>query len=124
MSTIGMNNNLSNQQAVSGNTVSFGNANLQNRSKPIVVNPPKSIYKYNMYEELNLGSDKRKEYLNAVFSKSTLQSTTKSKVRTVLSKIAKCIIIVGGIALAFKHRAYLKNLVTNCVGKLINIFKK
>ena len=119
-----MNNNLSNQQAVLGNTVSFGNANLQNRSKPIVVNPPQNIYKYNMYEELNLGRDKSKEYLNAFFSKSTLQSTTKSKARTVLSKIAKCIIIVSGIYLAFKHHTFLKNLVTNCVGKCINIFKK
>lgn len=119
----GMNNNQSNQQAVSRNTASFGNVQQVN-TKPIVVTPHQNIYKYNMYDELNLGKERNREYLNAIFSKSTPSSNLKSKIRTTISKIAKCIIIVGGIALAFKHRVYLKNLVTNCVGKLINIFKK
>lgn len=89
-----------------------------------VVNPPSTLYKYSVYDELDLGKDRFKELLGSLNSKSASRNLKKSRRQRVISKIINWGIVIGGGILAYKYRAPIKNILSKSLGLIKNCFKK
>lgn len=67
-----------------------------------VVNPPKRVYKYSMYDELKLGEDKYKEIITALNKPSP--SAQKERTQNILKNLLGIVIVAGLGILGYKNR--------------------
>lgn len=114
------NNNITPQIAASG----LGNAQQKYEAGSFVVNPPKNVYKFSVYDELDLGKDRYKELLQAVEPNSMKSLYKKSKARTIAKKIIKWGVVIGGAVLAFKHRVPVQNFFANIFNKVKKLVRR
>ena len=96
----------------------FGSSNSKFEAGHIVVCPPQKVYKYSMYDELELGKDRYKELLNVVEPKLVQKSRKKSKVNNFIKKFVKLALATATIILAYKQRTTIKNFFANIFSKI------
>lgn len=102
----------------------FGNANSKFEAGHIVVCPPQKVYKYSMYDELELGKDRFKELLSAVEPKLVKQNHKRTKINKFFKNLLKIAITTSAVILAYKNRSTIKNFSVNIFNKLQNLIKK
>lgn len=90
----------------------------------IVVYPPQKVYKYSVYDELDLGKDRYKEILSSLESKTAAGDKKRTKIISVFNKLINWGIIIGGGVLAYKYRAPLKNFFLNTFNTIAKSIKK
>lgn len=89
-----------------------------------VVNPPQNVYKYSVYDELDLGKDRFKEILNEIQSKKPSKELQKSKRKSVLKKILNLTILAGICIIGYKYRTNIKTAAENIYNRVKNLFIK
>ena len=89
----------------------------------IVVCPPKTVYKYSMYDELDLGKDRFKELMLAIEPREAARERNVSKTTQFLGKVINWGLAIGVTILAIKHRVPLKNFFANIISKVKNSVK-
>lgn len=104
----------------------FGLGGSKNKFEPgnFVVNPPPTVYKYSIYDELALGEDRFKEILGSLNSKSASKNLKKTRRQRIVSKIINWSIAIGAGILAYKYRADLKNIALNLLDAAKKAFTK
>lgn len=75
----------------------------------IVVYPPQNVYKYSIYDELDLGKDRYRELLLSTEPKSVRMKQKTIKARQRISKAFNWVLFLAGGAFALYHRNSIKN---------------
>lgn len=90
-------------------------------NRRIVANPPPSVYRYSVYDDLSLEKDRFKEILGSL--KKEPPSIRKTKAKRFVKNLITLAVVTGGAIFAFRHRAGIKNVVVNSYNKIKNWFK-
>ena len=115
-------NNVNAQPALIG---AYGIGGSRDKLEPgrIVVYPPQNVYKFSVYDELDLGKDRFKELLLSTEPKSVRMKYKTSKTRQRISKVLNWALLIAGGIFAFYHRNSIKNFCKTLATK-IGLLKK
>lgn len=121
---IGMNTTVNNQNSAPQPIGAFGLGGSKSKgveAGSFVVNPATNIYKYSVYDELELGKDRYKEILTSVENKKASKELKRTRRDMIISKIINWGLLIGAGVLAYKYRSPLKTFFTDVFNKF---FKK
>lgn len=82
-----------------------------------VVSPAQNLYKYSVYDELELGKDRFKEILQSIETKSSSKELKKTRRDMIVSKIINWGLLIGAGVLAYKYRSPLKTFFADVFNK-------
>lgn len=120
-----MTNQVKNVNAQPALIGAYGIGGSRDKLEPgrIVVYPPQQVYKYSIYDELDLGNDRVKELWYATEPKSVRNRYKVEKNKKLISKVLNFAIFLAGGVFAFYHRNAIKNFCKTLATK-IGILKK
>ena len=106
-----MTNQVTNSNAQSMVIGAYGIGGSRDKLEPgkIVVYPPQNVYKFSVYDELDLGKDRFKELLISTEPKAVRMKYKTAKTRQQISKVITWALFLAGGALAIYHRNSIKN---------------